>query len=454
MLFSRGKKANAKQATAKEPLVAIDIGTYTVRLIAGMVTDEDNILVSYYKELPSKGMSNGGVSDLNALSSVLSELVHHYETDTNFKFTNCFIDIGGKSIESVNEIGETTVPSHVVTENDMQNALIHARSIKIDDYKHIIHVVPQAYMTDATKDNYDAEKSPYITNPLGMSAMRLSVGAHLIACDEAQENNLCTAMMSISPDIAVDRVIFKGYAAAEAVLTQSDKDLGVCLIDFGAGTVNVAIYNDGKLILSFGLSEGGDAITREIATRNGLELSVANKVKSVYGAAHPMCIDHNIAYIMVDTIYTPVNNDRAYLTLNNLASAICYKLTDIFAMITNRIDNYSRTIKEPIAFGAGFVITGGVALTTGINMLASNNLAPKDILGPRKTRVGLPRGVIGDYAELNSPACATVIGLLRIGHKILQDESLEERLDAERKRQSNAVVKAWYSLKKWVSDEL
>lgn len=456
MLFSRGNKANAKQANAQDPLVAIDIGTCNVRLIAGMVSEKGEITVKYYNERESQGMVNGSVSDLNALSEVISQLVQDYEQETQNTFTHCIVGISGKHIESRNEMGEATVPTHTITENDRKNALQHASSIKIADYKHLIHVIPQAYMTDAMRDNYESEKSAYIINPIGMSAMRLSVGVHLIACDEDQENNLKAAVESLSPDVVVDQVIFNGIAAADAVLTQAEKDIGVCLVDFGGGTVNVAVYNDSKLILTFGLGLGGQSITKEIATHFGLPLKLANVIKCNFGIAHPAFLDESEqTLISISTVDGDTDNDKVLVMPHDLANSICYKLSDIFAMIINRIDNYSRTLKEPIALGAGFVLTGGVSQTRGMAMLATNKLCPKENVSfSGKTRVGLPRGVIGDYEQLNTPACATAVGLLRVGYSVMQEENHEQLMAAERKRQSSTIVKAWHSLKDWLSQEL
>lgn len=455
MLFQRNK-ASTNQADTQQPLVAIDIGTCKVRLIAGTVNEKGEVLVSYYNEKDSQGMVNGSVSDLHALSEVLSQLVQNYEQEMNTTFRHCIVGIAGKHIESRNEVGEATVPSHTITENDRKNALQHARSIKIADYKHLIHVIPQAYMTDVMRDNYDSDKSAYIINPVGMSAMRLSVGVHLIACDEDQENNLRSAVESLSPDAVVDQVIFNGVAAADAVLTPAEKDIGVCLIDFGGGTVNVAVYNDGKLILTFGLGLGGDSITKEIATRFGVPLSLSNVVKCNYGVAHSSFLNPDDQTLI--SISTTGTEESVVVTRQELATAICYKLSDIFAMITNRIDNYSRSIKEPIALGAGFVLTGGVAQTQGMAILATRKLLAKDNMTisskPRKARVGLPRGVVGDYEVLNTPACATAIGLLRLGHTIQEEENHEQLRAAEIRRKSGSVAKMWHNLKDWLSQEL
>lgn len=456
MLFSRGKKASAQKANAQDPLVAIDIGTYKVRLIAGMVSDNGEVEVSYYDEVPSQGMVGGSVSDLNALSEVLSGLVQKYEKTTQSKFSHCFVGISGKHIESRNEVGEATVPTHTITEADRENALQHASSIKIADYKHIIHVVPQAYMTDVMRDNFESEKNAYIINPIGMSAMRLSVGVHLIACDEDQENNLRSAVENLSPDAVVDHVIFNGLAAADAVLTQAEKDIGVCLIDFGGGSVNVAVYHDGKLILTFGLGLGGISITKAIATHFGLPLNVSDIIKCDYGVAHSSYLGEGPDLIAVSPLDSDKEEDKVIVLKQTLANVIGYKLSDIFALISNRIDNYSRSIKEPIAIGAGYVITGGVSQTRSIALFAANQLKPKNskIATFVKTRVGLPRGVVGNYDELNSPECATAIGLLRVGHAMQMEANHNLQMDAERKRQSNVLVKSWRAIKEWMSDEL
>lgn len=446
------KKASTKEADTQEPLVAIDIGSYRIRLIAGMVSDTGEVDVVYYDERPSQGMFNGSVSDLHALSGVLSDLVQSYESATSNHFKRCMVSIAGKHIESRNEKGEATVPSHTITENDRKNALQHARSIKIADHTHLIHVIPQAYMTDVMRDSYGSDYShDYITNPLGMSAMRLSVGVHLIACDEDQDSNLRAAVEQLSADATVEHVIFTGIASADAVLTQAEKEIGVCLVDLGEGTVNVAVYNDGKLILTFGLSLGGSAITKDIATRFGIPLHIADVVKCRVGTAHyvPQENDHPMVSI------TTEEEEQLCFMCSDLSGVIIYKLTDIFAMVCNRIDNFARTIKEPIALGAGFVLTGGVANTDELDYFVKKRVKFKEVSSlSNKVRIGVPRGVKGNYEILNSPESATAVGLLRLGHNILQEENHEQLKAAERKRQNGVIAKTWRTIKDWLSQEL
>lgn len=442
MIFSKGSKAQA-ESFAHDPLVAVDIGSSKIRLLAGEVNDSGEINVIYYKEVDSAGMVNGAVSDLNLLSDKLSELVRDYEASTEFTFAHCIIGISGRHIMSENELGNATVPTHKVTEVDRQNAIDHASSIKFSDLNHIIHVLPQTYEIDDAKD---------ITNPIGLSAMRLGVVVHLIACNEDQENNLRSAIERLSPNISVDQVIYSGIAAADAVLSQNEKDLGVCLIDYGEGTVDVAVYENSNLVLTFGLDYGGRRMTRDIATRFGIPLRTSEILKCQHGIAHPGLLDEREQATM---LAIPVRHadDRVYIGRQELANSVGLMLSDTFNQIRNRLELYTRNTGQQLALGAGFVITGGVAATEGITKLGALKLSPSEKNFKVVVRVGLPRGVISDYEEINSPDCATVVGLLRFGYTALQNDYKSRRLDEERKRNSSSFVKAISSFKAWLSRE-
>lgn len=442
MIFSKGSKAQA-ESFAHDPLVAVDIGSSKIRLLAGEVNDSGEINVIYFKEIPSAGMVNGAVSDLNELSDKLSELVHDYESATEFTFSHCIIGISGRHIMSENELGNATVPTHRVTEQDRQHAIAHASSIKFSDLNHIIHVLPQTYEIDDAKD---------ITNPIGLSAMRLGVVVHLIACNEDQENNLRSAIERLSPNISVDQVIYSGIAAADAVLSQNDKDLGVCLIDYGEGTVDVSVYENSNLVLTFGLEYGGRRMTRDIATRFGVPLRTSEIIKIKHGVAHPGLLDEREANTIL-SIPVRHTEEKVLIGRIELANTVGLLLSDTFNQIRNRLELYTRSTGQQLALGAGFVLTGGVAKTVGICRLGSIKLSPQEGSFKVLVRVGEPRGVITDFDEMLSPDCATVVGLLRFGYAALQDSDKTRRMEEERKRNSNSIVKAVSSFKAWLSRE-
>ncbi|MCK0526303.1 MULTISPECIES: cell division protein FtsA [unclassified Anaerobiospirillum] len=440
-MFNRGHKAAADQAKAPEPLVAVDIGTSKIRLIEGLVDSENIVSVSYFDEVPSAGIVNGTVSDLEKLTEKLSILIHNYEKNTGGQFSRCFVGIAGRHIQSKNEKGNATVPSHRVTAQDKENAIAHARSAKFSEYSHLLHVIPQSYDIDGTGN---------ISNPIDLSAMRLGVDVHLIACNEDQENNLRAAFEKLSSQFQIEHVIYNGVAAADAVLSQEEKDIGVCLIDFGAGAINVAVYDQSRLVLTFGLDVGGNSVTRDIATHFGVSLPTAEYLKLNYGVAHPALLPPEVQN---EVLSFPNGNQTAMIPRHDLSTLVGLCLIDIFRTISDRIERYRQNSGKPLSIGAGYVITGGAACTSGITILATNKLGAADSIGHVKVKTAVPRGVKGDYEALELASSATAVGLLRFGNAINLEQSNRVRNLNANRNSTSVVGRAISWTRDWLSKE-
>ena len=443
MLFSQNSGKNQtmrRSSDAQKVLVAIDIGSSMIRLIAGEVLDDGQVKVLFYRETKSAGISNGAVSDLAALSNRLSTLVQVFESEFGVNLSHCILGIAGRHIESKNASGAATVQNKIVSLYDRDKAIENARSVRLTDGHHIIHVIPQFYTVENTSD---------ITNPIGLSAMRLDVKVHIISCSRDQENNFRSAIAKISPNVLIDHVVYNGIAASDAVLTEGEKEIGVGLIDFGGGTVNVTVYDRKRMVFSFGLERGGFEITRRIATYFALPLSVAEQLKNEYGVAFPRML-------------SPEDKKRRFkITLNNseegeecivskleLADLIYQGLEDIFYSIRDRIESLSRKNGMVLSLGAGFVLTGGMAKTKGIEELAAYRLAP-DSNSVVKVKIGKARGVTGFKEEPIGPDKSVCVGMLRFGKSVMNERNYE----TERAEQTG-VKSVFGKIKDWFSREL
>ncbi len=444
MWFNKGAKARAKHANAQEPLLAMDIGSNKIRLIVGEVNDNGEVNVTYFDECPSDGVLNSSVSDIDKLSNKLSSLIESYEAETEQTFSQCVIGMSGIHIESINYSGEANVPTGKITEIDRNTAIDHAAMYKFSESQHLIHVVPQAYFTK--RDNE-------VSNPIGMSSSYIKVNAHLITCNEDQENDLRAAFERLSSNISIDEVIYNGIAAADAVLSQEQKEIGVCLVDIGGGSTSVAVYDKGKLVMTFGLKLSGNSITQHVATKLNLPLRVAEFAKRTCGLAHPCLLEDGPEFYSV----TPKGySDPCLISVKELATNIGFELMDITRVVLNRVQGYYKETGQSLALGAGFVITGGVAKTVGIDLLIQATL--KDDKVKTVVNIGKPRGVTyeGDEeeaAKLDSPEWATAIGLLRVAYSMEQDrQRRREAVDAY-KSQSGTVAKTLSWIKAWLAKE-
>lgn len=431
---------STKNSKKNDTLIAVDIGSSKVRILAGKVLNQGLVDVIYYKEGPSSGLVSGSVSDLEALGNSLTNLTQDFVKQTSLSLDNCIVSIAGLHIQSKNEEGTGPVPSKVVTVADKENAIKVARAVTLNEGFQILHVIPQSFAIEDFAE---------ITNPVGLSGMRLKVLVHLIACSQDAEANLKSAITRVD-NSNVGSVVFSGIAAADAVLDDNEKEIGVCLINIGSGTVDVAVYDRNKLIISFGLDRGGLDITRAIAAHFGISLQIAEQIKIKYGFADPRLYNEedpikNISYISS-------NGQRVELAINliDLSELISVHINNLFSHILNRIEDKTRTMKTSFNLGSGFVLTGGVANTKGIEYLASYSLSTQQ---PNlvKVRVGAPQGVQGEYAQsIIKPDCAVALGLVRFSSTLMDQKQESEYVDANGSRLKKIIRK----FKEWYSNEL
>ncbi len=446
MLMSIKKTQNVSSKKDNSNLiVAIDMGTSRLRILAANVSAEGHVNVIGFLEGPSAGISNGAVSDLSLLSNALTTLVQNFETEFNINLERLVIGIAGRHIESRNEHGTTTVLSRTVTALDRDKAIESAKSVRLTEGSHIIHVIPQ---------NYEIDSSTDISNPIGLYAMRLDVRVHLISCNRDQENNFRSSIDRLSPNCKVDSVIYNGLAASHAVLTESEKEIGVCLVDIGAGTINVAVYDNKQLIITFGINRGGDAITRAIASFYGIPLNIAEQLKIAYGTAHTDLLTEEERNMQVSVpVNTGDGTQETYtISVLQLASTISYVLLDLMRSISDRIEHISREMNKGFLLGAGFVLTGGVAQTRGIDIVASHYLVPNNYkndgtIRPVKVKIGVPRSTSGSDM-VNTPDKAVIVGLARFANQEYCQE--KESLIGDDSNKVKSVVR---KIKDWFSKE-
>lgn len=443
-MFNVSKTQSQGKSVKSNIILVIDMGSAHLRMLAAEVNAEGHINVLGYKECESAGMNCGAVSDLSLLSDKLSMLVQDFDSEYDVPLNNLTIGIAGRHIESRNEHGTTTVQSRVVTIMDRDKAIENAKSVRFTEGSHIIHVVPQ---------NYEVEGFNDISNPIGLYAMRLDVCVHLISCNRDQENNLRAAIEKISPNFKIDSVIYNGLAASSAVLSDAEREIGVCLIDIGAGTSNIAVYENKKLVLTFGLNRGGDVITKAIASYFGIPISVAEQLKIMYGKAHTDLLTQEEINMRFNV---PINlgdgrQENIEVGVYQLTSVISYCLLDLLRSISDKIESMSREMNKTISLGAGFVLTGGVAQTKGMDICAAAFLAPRSYQSGSpnrvKVKIGLPRAVTGPDSICTADK-AVILGLARYAN---QERSMErDTTESEPSGKIKTVVK---KMKDWFSRE-
>lgn len=446
--LSSNNKKNQQKQNRKDPIVAIDIGTYNIRFIVGSVQADGYVEVLYYKEDLSSGMVAGSVADLDLLAKGITNLVQNFQEELGLEWHSCVLGMAGRYITSFNSHGNTTIIGDSVSALDKKKAIENACAVRFGAGEILLHGIPQHFTVNGQSG---------ILNPIGLSAPRIDVSVHMIVASVDQRKNLQRAISLVSDSVHVEKVIYNGIAAADAVLTDSEKEIGVGVIDLGEGTVNVAIYDQKQLIISFGLVHCGDRIRREIAQSFGISLKASEGLKHDACATVEALAETNYnGYFTVPGDYEyseemPIHPIRVQAT--DVIHIIEDNLADTFRSVRDRIEDIvsQDTDLSSLNLGAGFVLTGGMANMPGIELLASRNLSTNPNMRVN-VRVGIPRGVVSNDEEtfkaMQSPSLATAIGLLRHTGK-----ELNEVQDLESQNKASGSVNILSKIKKWWSSE-
>ncbi|MDY2891940.1 MAG: cell division protein FtsA [Succinivibrio sp.] len=452
----RQKPQGAQGAAAGDVIFALDIGSSKIRLCAGQVDDRGSVTVLGYLEEYSHGVGHGAVTDIGELSHVLTGMVDRFINAYNFNLRSCVVGVPGCFIESCNEQGSSTVQNSIVTEADKERAIENARAavhFSESDFD-IIHTIQQNYIT---------ETSDEVQNPVGQYAKRLQVSVHVIGLRRAHEINVRNVLSQLGADFRASSFVYSGIAAADSVLTEGEKEIGVCLIDIGGGTVNVAVYDNKRLKLSFGLDDGGNTITASIARTFGLPMSVAEELKIKFGSADPRYLTEEEINTAVSYPGEPGNEgSRRDISTQVLAQVIYNNLTNIFRLVQDRIQEFVNTTPErSINLAAGFVLTGGVAMTRNIDKVLLNVNAAQPFSGYQqgqssvKIRVGSSRGLAGmgqpEIQKMAAPDRAVCVGLLRQGYSQRLRQMTEQSAREEKEGGFRSIMSR---ISNWAKSEL
>lgn len=383
-------------------VVGIDVGTYKiVTIIAKIVEDVVNVLG--VSEVKSLGIRKGQVVDIEEAVSSINSAVEAAERMAGYNVSHVIVSIGGSQIESQNSRGVVAVssPQGEISPSDLSRVIDAAKAISLPSTRSIIHVLPRNYIVDGQEG---------IKDPVGMSGIRLEVDTHIVTANNVAVRNLEKAFSEVGVD--VDSFVFSGYASSLAVLNDTEKELGVVLVDIGAGTTDISIYTEGSVSYSSVLAIGARHVTNDLAIGLRISLESAEKIK--------LFLSQNQFKKMAKTEEEPKENkpsDEIDLSSLNLPEEITKvsqktliegiirpRLNEIFAMIGMELKKSGYGGQTP----AGIVITGGGAMTVGIKESARRTLA-------MPVRIGMPINIKGIIDEVQHPAFSTVIGLTIYG---------------------------------------
>lgn len=383
-------------------ICGIDIGSSKIATVVGMSsTDTDELKIIGFNTTRARGVRKGLVVDIKEATEAVEDSVEKAERMAGHKINKAFIAVGGPHISSLNSHGIVAVsnPQGEINEDDVDRVIEAAKAISLSSTRRIIEVIPRDYIVDGQSG---------IKNPVGMSGVRLEVETHIITASTTNLKN----QERILGDLGIENqgFVFSGLASAEAVLTNTEKELGVVLVDIGGGKIDLSIYVDGALSYSSSISIGARHISNDIAVGLRVSLDSAEKIKIFLsknlGKNNQISTDKKkTSQINLKELDLP--EDLTEVSLKTLVDGIVApRLEEIFKLIFEEIERSGFGQQIP----SGMVITGGGALTIG--MLETG----KRVVG-LPIRVGFPEKISGLVDEIIDPQYSTTVGLLLYGIK-------------------------------------
>lgn len=378
----------------KALLVGLDIGTSKVVAIVAEHQPGEGINVIGVGSHPGKGLKRGVVVDIESTVQSIQRAIEEAELMAGCEIRSVYASISGSHVQSRNSPGVVAIRDKEVSAGDVDRVMDAARAVAVPADQSVLHVLPQEFAIDEQEG---------IRDPIGMSGVRLETRAHLITCALSARQNLSKCVNRCG--LAIDELILAPLASADAVLTADERELGICLVDIGAGTTDLAIYTQGAIRHTASLPIAGDLVTNDIAQAFRTPTQYAEDIKVRYACALTQLAGAE------ETIQVPSVGDRAprRLARQMLAQVVQSRYEEIFSMVQGEI---RRSGYESL-IAAGVVLTGGAARMEGVVELAEE-------LFQMPVRVGHPHGVEGLGEVVNNPVHATGVGLLRFGARQAQ----------------------------------
>lgn len=386
-------------------IVGIDVGSSKISTIIAGIKEEGTLNVIGVSTVESKGLRKGQVVKIGDAINAISPSLEAAERMAGTSITSAFVSIGGYHISSQNSHGVVAVaePEKEITQTDVLRVIEAARAVSIPSSREVLHVLPRGYIVDGQDG---------IADPLGMSGIRLEVDTHLITGGTTAIKTLekCISELGVS----VQGMVFGGLASSEAVLNETEKELGVLLIDIGGGTTDIAIFVEGALSYSAVIPIGAKNITADLAIGLRISQESAEKIKIMLSQnpknpALPESEAKSRTKIEDEIDLSALNLSEGLRKISRktlVDGIIKPRLNEIFTMVGLELKKSSYGGMTP----SGVVVCGGGAETVGIIEAAKKNLA-------MPVRIGIPGNIMGLVDEILTPAYAASVGLVMYGSK-------------------------------------
>jgi cell division protein FtsA len=398
--------------------VGLDIGTSKIVAIVGKKNSEGQIEIVGIGSHPSRGLKRGVVVNIESTVNAIQRAVEEAELMAGCQIHSVYAGIAGSHIRSMNSHGIVAVRDREVVQADIDRVIDAAQAVAIPADQKVLHILPQEFVIDNQEG---------IKEPLGMSGVRLEAKVHLVTCAVNAAQNIEKCVQKC--DLDVDDIILEQLASSYAVLTDDEKELGVCVVDIGGGTTDIAIFTGGSIRHTAVIPIAGDQVTNDIAMALRTPTQNAEEIKIKYACALTQLAGAE------ETIKVPSVGDRPPRDLSRqaLAEVVEPRYEELFTLIQSELRRSG--FEDVIA--AGIVLTGGTSKMEGVVELAEE-------IFHMPVRLASPQGVSGLADVVNNPMYATGVGLLMYGLKQQTTDS-EPLMRSEGGESFMEKIKTWFT---------
>ncbi len=399
-------------------IVGLDIGTSKVVAIVGELNAEGDIEVIGIGSQVSRGLKRGVVVNIDSTVVAIRRAIEEAELMAGCKIHSVYAGIAGSHIKSLNSHGIVAIREREVNSADIDRVIDAAQAVAIPADQRILHILPQEYAID----NQEGIKEPF-----GMSGVRLEAKVHLVTCAVNAAQNIENCIRRVG--LEVDDIILEQLASSYSVLSEDEKELGVCMVDIGGGTTDIAIFTDGAIRHTAVIPIAGDQVTNDIAMALRTPTQNAEDLKIKYACALAQLAGAD------ETIKVPSVGDRPARELSRqaLAEVVEPRYDELFTLINAEIRRSGFDDLIP----AGIVLTGGTSKIEGAIELAEE-------IFHMPVRLGMPHAVKGLSDVVSNPIYSTGVGLLHYGQKMQKDGLRKATVSKTQETGLIEKMKSWF----------
>jgi cell division protein FtsA len=400
----------------KNLIVGLDIGTSKIVAIAAEILPEGTLKVIGVGQHASRGLKKGVVVNIDSTMQAIQRAIEEVELMADCKINTVYSGIAGSHVKSLNSHGMVKIKESEVSQSDIDRVVDTARAIALPADQQILHILTQEFIIDGQED---------VREPLGMSGIRLEVRVHIVTGAIAAAQNIVKCIKRCG--LEVSDLILQPLASSESVLTEDEKELGVCLVDIGGGTTDIAVFKNGAIRHTAVIPIAGDQITNDIAVALRTPTQSAEEIKVKHGCALRQLADPR----EVVEVQAVDGREPRQLSCQALTEVIEDRVEEIYEFVQQEL---RRSGMESM-IASGIVITGGAAQMRGMVELGEE-------IFHTPVRLGVPRYVEGLSEVIGNPRYATGIGLL-----LMAKQQVEKQMVGN--MQSGSVGRLLERMKSW-----